>query len=250
MKKLFLLNFNTLFFVALLILVTVNILGVYSEDLFLLKTTKSLFIPTLLILFLLKSKKLSMPFIFFFIFSFFGDLSVAFIQNQDFIKISSAFYFLSYISLIGLVIPKLNFFATDKVIGTYLTLMFLISAYFTFVFYDILKSFVPDSLEVILFGAKSISLIVLMVLALGKYLYNESKPSILFLIVAFCLLFSTALNYVGLYYVYNWSFEVIERVIYAIGIYFLLNYIILNNKFNIIQDNKGYCNSSSLLLKQ
>ncbi len=236
MKDLLLLSFNKVFFGALLLLITVTILGTYSEDVLALQTTKALFIPVFLIFFFVKNKALSLPVISFFIFSFLGDASLAFFENDIFIKASSTFYFLSYICLIGIAISKFKFFEVDKVVGTYLIVVFLINAYFLYTLYGILKAIVPDSLEVFLFGVKNISLILLIFLAFGKYLANDTKPSILFLMVALCLVFSTILNYVSLYYVYSWSFVMLERVIYAIGIYLLLYYVMEENKSARILD--------------
>lgn len=237
MKNLFALSFNKIFFGVLLLLVTANILGAYSGDVLFLQTTKSLFIPALLIFFLLKYKKLHIAFALFFVFSFFGDVSLAFFESDMFIKVSSIFYFLSYLILIGVVISKFNFFKIDKIVGVYLVVVFLINAYFLYIFYGILKAVVPDNLEVLLFGIKNISLIILTFLAFGKYLANDTKPAIIFLMVAMCLVFSMALNYVSLYYVYNWSFVMLERIIYAIGIYLLLNYIIASNKTTVVKSD-------------
>ena len=244
MEKPFTLRFNKVLFGALLLLVAVNILGSYSEDVFFLQTTKALFIPVLLILFFIKNKVLSLPFILFFLFSFLGDVSLALFENEIFIKVSSAFYFLSYLCLIGITISKFNFLEVDKLVGVYLIVTFLINAYFLYTFYGILKAIIPDSLEVFLFGVKNITLILLVFLAFGKYLIKDTKPSILFFMVALCLVFSTILNYVSLYYVYSWSFVMLERVIYAIGIYLLLNYVMEENKRTVIQDKTQDCYNS------
>ncbi|WOD43652.1 hypothetical protein [Hwangdonia lutea] len=236
MKNSFILSFNKLFFGVLLLLVSVNIIGAFSENASFLQTAKVFFIPALLTLFFIKYKSLSLPFILFFLFSFLGDVSLAFFDNEFFIKASSVFYFLSYLSLIGIAFFKFKFFEIDKVVGTYLVVVFLINAYFLYTFYSILKAIVPDSFEVLLFGVKNLSLILLVFLAFGMYLANDTKPSILFLMVALCLVFSTILNYVSLYYVYSWSFVMLERIIYAIGVYLLLNYIMVENKNAIIQN--------------
>lgn len=226
-------SFNKVLFFALLVLVGINILGIYSEDVLLLQTTKALFIPALLSLFLFKHKVLNLPLISFFIFSFLGDISLAFFENEILTKASSVFYFLSYMCLIGIVISKFNFFKIDKVVGAYLVLVFLINTYFLFTFYGILKAVVPDSLEVILFAVKSVSLVLLLFLAFGKYLAKDTQSSILFLMVALCLVFSTILNYVSIYYVYSLNIAVLERVIYAVGIYLLLNYVLEKRKTSI-----------------
>ncbi len=230
MKELYPLSFNKIFFGALLFLVTVSVLGIYSEDVLFFQMTKALLIPVLLIVFFMKNKRLSFGFISFFMFSFLGDASLIFFENEVFIKISSTFYFLSYICLIGIAVSKFRFFEIDKVIGAYLIVVFLINAYFLYTLYGILKAIVPDNLEVLLFGIKNISLLLLIFLAFGKYLAKDTKSSILFLMVALCLVFATILNYVSLYYVYSWSFVMLERVIYAVGIYLLLLYVMEKSK--------------------
>lgn len=235
MKNLFALSFNKVFFGVLLLLVTANILGTFTGNVLFLQTTKALFVPALVVFFLIRYKTLNLAFVLFFVFSFLGDVSLAFFESNMFIKVSSVFYFLSYLFLIGVVISKFNFFKIDRVVGVYLVVVFLINAYFLYVFYGILKAVVPDGLEVLLFGVKNISLIVLTFLAFGKYLSKDTKPAIIFLMAAMCLVFSTALNYVSLYYVYNWSFVMLERVIYAIGIYLLLNYIIESDKTTVVK---------------
>lgn len=206
------------------------------------QTTKSLLIPVLLILFLFKYKVLNLPLISFFIFSFLGDVSLAFFENEILTKASSVFYFLSYMCLIGIVVSKFNFIKIDKVVGAYLILVFLINTYFLFTFYGILKAVVPDSVEVLLFVVKSVSLVLLLFLAFGKYLANDTQSSILFLMMTLCLVFSTILNYVNVYYVYSLNIVILERVIYAVGIYLLLSYVLEERK-NSISEKTPYQDS-------
>jgi len=85
---------------------------------------------------------------------------------------------------------------------------------------------------------KSISLIVLVVIAFGVYLNSETKLSILFLIMAISFVFSDILNYVSHYYVYHWSFIMLDRILHVIGLFFLFNYIIEYNKVPKIRDVK------------
>ena len=127
-------------------------------------------------------------------------------------------------------IPKFKLGEINKVITLYLVLVVMINMYFLYAFYEILKSIIPDSLEVFLFGMKSISLIVLVVIAFGVYLNSETKLSILFLIMAISFVFSDILNYVSQYYVYHWSFIMLDRILHVIGLFFLFNYIIEYNK--------------------
>lgn len=230
MDKSLILSFNKVFFGVLLLLVAITVFGTYNADVLFFKTTKALFIPVLLIFFFINNKVLSLSFIAFFVFSFLGDASLVFFESVFFIKLSSVFYFLSYACLIGVAIKRFKFFDIDKVVGVYLIVIFLINAYFLYTLFGVLKAIVPDSLEVFLFGVKNISLVLLTFLAFGKYLASDTKTSILFLMVALCLAFSTILNYINVYYVYNWSFVMIERVLYAVGIYLLFNYVIELNK--------------------
>jgi len=230
MKKIFNLSINKVFLGALLLLMVLNITGTFSEDALLLNSTKPLFVPVFLIFFLIKDKTISVPFILFLLFSFLGDSVSMFFSNDTFIKASSVMYFLSYLSLLSFLIPKFKLIEFNKVITFYLLVVIMINMYFLYAVYQILKSIIPDSLELFLFGMKSISLIVLVIIALGVYLNSETKLSILFLIMAMSFVFSDILNYVSQYYVYHWSFLMLDRVLHVIGLFFLFNYIIEYNK--------------------
>lgn len=139
-------------------------------------------------------------------------------------------YFLSYLCLIYFVIPKFKFEQFNKFISLYLVLLVLINIYFLYSVYGVLKNIIPDTLEVSLFGLKSASLIVLLVVSFGVYLYSETKLSILFFIMALSLVFSDILNYVNQYYVYHWSFLMIDRVLHAVALFYLFSYIVEHNK--------------------
>ena len=76
------------------------------------------------------------------------------------------------------------------------TIMILINMHFLYAIYSVLQTIIPDTLEVFLFAMKSISLIVLVIIAFGVYLNSETKLSILFLIMALSFVFSDVLNYV------------------------------------------------------
>ncbi|MCF8273145.1 MAG: hypothetical protein K9I95_04870 [Flavobacteriaceae bacterium] len=230
MKPLPLFSFNKVFFGALFLLIVLNIIGTVSEDALFLQSTKPLFIPVFLIFFFIKNKTISIPFILFFIYSFLGDSASMVFSNNIFLKASSVMYFLSYLCLVGFVFPKFKFEELNKVITVYLILVVLINVYFLYVVYGILKTIIPDSLELFLFGMKSISLIVLFIIAFGVYLNSETKHSILFLIMALCFVFSDILYYVSQYYVYHWSFLMFDRILHVLGLFYLFNYIIEYNK--------------------
>jgi hypothetical protein len=115
--------------------------------------------------------------------------------------------------------------------------------YFLYTICSILKTIVPDSLEVFLFALKTISLIVLLFISFGVYLNSENRLSILFFLMALSFVFSDVLNYVNQYYVYHWSFLMLDRVLHVVGLFYLFNYIIEYNKSliqkrQIIRENK------------
>ena len=191
----------------------------------------ALFIPVFLIFYLVKYKSLKVVFISFLLFSFLGDVSLTFFSNETFVKISSILYFLSYLYLIVMVIPKFKLLKVDKLIGVYLFGVFVINIFFLYTLFSILKVIIPDGTEVLLFGLKSLSLIVLAFISFGVYLNTQTKQSILFLVAVIFMAFSTILNYVNLYYLYHWSFEMLYRALYGVGLYFIFRYTIADNKY-------------------
>ncbi len=231
MKNWLNLTFNKVFFYALLGLIAISFFAAFSQNSLMLKSTMALFIPVLLIFYLVKYKSLGVIFISFLFFSFLGDISSSFFANETFVKVSSILYFLSYLYLIAIVVPKFKLLKVDKLIGIYLLGVFVINLFFLYTLYSILTVIIPDNTEVLLFGLKSLSLIVLAFISFGVYLNTQSRQSILFLVAVVFIVFSTILNYVNLYYLYHWSFEMLHRVLYGIGLYFIFRYVIADNKY-------------------
>ena len=81
----------------------------------------------------------------------------------------------------------------------------------------------------LLFGIKSLSLIVLTFVSFGVYLYTQTKQSELFLTGAIFIGFSVIMNYINLYYLYNWSFVLLQRVLYAVGLFIIFKFIMMTN---------------------
>lgn len=231
MKNWFNLTFNKVFFSALLALIAISFFVTFTQDSLLLKSTMSLFIPVFLIFYFYKYKSLGLVFLSFLLFSFLGDVSLTFFTNETFVKASSILYFLSYLYLIAIVVPRFKLLDVNKLIGVYLLGVFIINIFFLHTLYSILKVVIPDNTEVLLFGLKNLSLIILAFIAFGVYLNTETKQSILFLVAVIFIVFSTILNYVNLYYLYHWSFEMLYRTLYAVGLYFLFKYIMVENKY-------------------
>jgi hypothetical protein len=164
------------------------------------------------------------------VFSFFGDAFGLFLVKDSETNGSNMMYFFSYICLIVISISKFKFSNIDKVIGFYLLGTLLINGYFLFTICNILRALITDGTEMILFGAKSMALILLVFISFAVYLGKQTKASILFLIMAICFAFSDILNYVIHYYTYNWSILMIDRLLHITGLFFAFKYIIETNK--------------------
>ena len=229
MKSIKKFSLNKVFLSALLVLVVLNVFGTISENALILQSTKPLFVPVFLIFFFIKNKTIGIPFVLFLTYSFLGDSAFILFSKDMFIKASSVMYFLGYLCLIGFMVPKFRLVEFNKVIALYLVFMVFVNVYFLYTIYGVLKTIIPDSLEVLLFGMKSISLVVLFIVAFGIYLNSETRLSILFLIMALSFVFSDILNYVSQYYIYHWSFLMLDRILHAIGLFFLFNCIVEHN---------------------
>ncbi|WP_143144281.1 hypothetical protein [Flaviramulus basaltis] len=210
-------------------MITVYFFGVFYQKELLLQFTIPLLIPAFLIIFLLKNKSLSIPFISFLFFSFLGDISSVFIKGDMFFYVSNTFYFLSFIYLFLIALPKFKLFEVDKLIGIYLVTVFLINTYLLYALYGFLKSVIADGLEVNLFAVKSFMLIILTFLSFGIYLNTQTKRSILFLASCVCFGFSTILDYINVYYLYEWNFIMLHKILYVVGLYFLFSYALIEN---------------------
>lgn len=224
MNNWFKLTFNKVFFGALLLLITINVLGFLTEDALILKTVMPLAIPVFLIFYFVKYKTLRITFISFLLFSLLGDTASLFFTQDSLIQTSSILYILSYLFLIIIVIPHFKITEVAKLIGAYLFVVFLITIYFLYVIYSVLQIVVLNEPEVQLFGIKSLTLIILAFISFGVYLNRQSKESALFLTAVIFLGLSVVMNYINLYYLYNWSFELLARVLYAIGLFVIFKY--------------------------
>ena len=220
---------NKMFFSILFGLILINVIASLSGNESFQQITKPLFVPVFLIYFLITNKHISLLIFAFLAFSFFGDFTSIFTSNILMIEVSSFLYCLCYISLIIASLVGIKTLKLDKVIGIYLILVFLINSYLLFALFDILRAHIPNSVEITLFGVKSVALLVLTFVAFIDYLNTDSKKSIQFLVMALCFVFSDVLHYVSTYYMYNWSFVMLDRVLHVVGLFLLFNYILETN---------------------
>ena len=223
-------SYNRIFLCVLFLLVIMNVLATISENETLLQLSKPLFIPVFLMYYLLKNKFIRSIFVVCLFFSFLGDFTSVNLSNTLWIKLSSLFYCLSYLCLVYAAISRLKRLKFDAVIGACLVIVFLINAYLMYGLFSILKTQIPDTLEMALFSIKSVALLILVFVALMAYLNTDSKESILFLVTALCFVFADVLYYISNYYLYDWSFAMLDRLLHVFGLFFLFNYIIDRNR--------------------
>lgn len=223
-------GYPAIIFLALILLFALNFIASYSENPLLLDASRVIFIPFILMIFFIKHKTLSLIFIAFLMFSFIGDSSSWFLPYDSVANGSNILYLLSYLTLIAMAIPHFKPVKIDKIVGIYLLVILLINGYFLFTICDILRSLITDGTEMILFGAKSMALLLLVFISFAVYLCTQTKASILFLIMAICFAFSDVLNYVTHYYIYNWSILMMDRLLHIAGLFFAFKYIVETNK--------------------
>ncbi|KJD34574.1 hypothetical protein PK35_01970 [Tamlana nanhaiensis] len=223
-KKLALPIFSKLLLTVLIVTLLVNLIGIFSNNQVLVQASFVLLIPVFLTVFLMRYKKLNLALVSFLIFSLLGNISSVFITDPSFGFIPDAFYFLSFVYLILMIAPDFKFQRINKVIGSYLILVFSINLYLLYALYSFLVSIIPDDLGVNVFAIKSFVLIVLAFVALGVYLNYQTQKSIFFLSAVACFGFSLMLEYVNSYYTSSFSFLMIHRMLYIAGIYFIFRY--------------------------
>ncbi len=225
MESLYKFAYDKAFLGALILLIAINVIAVFLEDSFFMKSVMPLFIPVFLIFFFMKRNTLGIVFISFLLFSFLGDITTMFLYEEHIIEISSILYAASYICLLVMVVPKLKLIKPNLVITAYLLIVLSITLYFLFVIYGLLQAVVPNSNEVLLFGVKSLVLIILGFVSFTVYLSTQSKQSALFLTSIIFFGLSSILNYVNLYYLYDWSFELLHKLLYAIALFVMFSYV-------------------------
>lgn len=228
MKKYFFYTTNGLFGFALLILLILNIVASYTENVLFLNISKLLFVPLFLVAFLVKNRVLSLAFLAFLMFSFVGDLFSSLFSGEVFM--ANALYFLGYVCLLVIAIFNFKFDNIDRIVGAYLLVVLLINSYFLYTICDILNVLIADKMEMLLFGTKSWALMLLVFTSFAVYLSNQSKASILFLVMAISFVFSDVLNYISHYYIYNWSILMLERCSHVVAIFFAFKYLVEQSK--------------------
>lgn len=223
-------GYNKIFLCAFFLLFVFNVFAAISQIEPLLQVSKPLFIPVFLMYYFVRNKYIKTSFVLCLVFFFFGDVTSVFFSNEQLLQTSSLLYCMSYLCLVYAALSNIKQLNFDIVIGAYLIIVFAINAYLMYELFTILKFQILSSIELILFALKSLTLIILSFVAFIAYLNSDTKESILFLIMALCFVFADVFYYISNYYIYSWSFVVLDRVLHILGLFFLLNYIIEQNR--------------------
>ncbi|HNU59475.1 MAG TPA: hypothetical protein PKI08_05950 [Aquaticitalea sp.] len=130
-----------------------------------------------------------------------------------------------YLLLVFVLFGKLKRIRYEGLVSIYLVCVLLLNVYLLYVFYDAVKESLAD-VNLALFIAHGIILIVMSFFAFAVYLSNETTQSIVFLIMVFGFVFSDVLNYICKLYVYHWAFEFFGNMLYlaSLGLYYVYVY--------------------------
>lgn len=240
MKRLFRPGFDKVFFCAFLILSAWIILGNFSGNYLFTKSIYPLFIPIYLIFFFLNNKNLKATYLSFLAFCFLADLSFMLFKGSQYIHVSSTFYIIGFMYLFFLALPKFKIHRLNNILRSYFIIVLLISVYLLYVVGFEMNYIVTSNNQTLLFSLKSLSLILLVFIAFGIYLCTETKESVLFLTGVILINMSSVLGYINLYYIYHWSFEMIDKLFYIASLYFIIR------SFNTESSKNSGNNTASL----
>ncbi|WP_027137268.1 hypothetical protein [Gaetbulibacter saemankumensis] len=231
-----------LFFIVLVLIVTsaVGFGKLTLEYTFLIVT------PLFLLYCLRKQNSLSVSFVSFLIFSLGGHAFMVFVQGESGTKIAHVLYMLAYLYLIVMVLPKFKLKNFDRLIMAYLLAVFCISLYFLYSVFSLLKVVIADDLESLLFAIKSLGIVLLSFVALGIYLSTETKQSIYLLLAVMCFGFSAVINYIEMYYLYDFNFLIVERILYVSGLFLVFKYVYLEDTYHKLIVTKTYTSKNIL----
>ncbi len=161
------------------------------------KVTKVVAVPLIIIYFFSKRKFMANIFFTIFLLMFFGDIFSVFNVNEFVSKLSKTAYLGSYLLLVFVVIGKLRKVKFEGLISWYLILIFALNTYFMYVLFKVVQDNFTDSVNMVLYVSRGITILVMGFLAFAVYLSKENAQSILFLVMSFCFIFSDVLFYIS-----------------------------------------------------
>lgn len=221
-----------------LVLATILINGIatYFDYLLIPNATKIASILILLTLYFIKRNQMANIFLTIFSLFFLGDIFSVFNFGDMADKLSKAFYLGSYLLLIFVLLGKLKHIKYEGVVSIYLILVLMLNSYFLYMLFGIVKDNFSDDVNQVLFICHGITLIAMAFFAFAVYLSNESKQSIMFLIMVFCFVFSDVLTYICSLYVYYWLFDFVGNMLHLASLCLLYMYVVNHNKFSTNED--------------
>jgi hypothetical protein len=211
----------TLFCAVLLL----NFTASYEGFAMISKITKVVVVPLIIIYFFSKRNYMANIFFTIFLLMFFGDVFSVFNVNEFVSKLSKTAYLGSYLLLVLVVIGKLRRVKFEGLISWYLILIFALNTYFMYVLFKIVQNNFTDSVNMVLYISRGITILIMGFMAFAVYLSKENAQSILFLSMAFCFIFSDVLFYISDLYVFYWLFEFFERILHIVGLFLLYVYV-------------------------
>ncbi|MFD2552131.1 hypothetical protein ACFSQP_09920 [Bizionia sediminis] len=214
-------SYNRNVLLVLFVLIAVHVLAILSNHHVLLQVTKPLFIPFLFMCYLLKNKQTKPVMVVFLISFFLADFLSALATSPLLIGLAKICYTISFVSLITAVVTRMALRNLDKVIAICLLLLFGIGVYLLFGFISLLQVDVWQSKAFLLILGKSITVLLLAIIAFANFISKQTSRSILFLIAALCFAFADTFFYVHNFFVSHWILEVLNTVLQVVGLFFL-----------------------------
>jgi hypothetical protein len=207
-----------------------NGVATYFENTLIPNTTKFISIIVLLTLYYMVKNRMSNVFLTIFLFSFLGDVFDVFNLGELSGKLSLTFYLGSYSLLIFVLLGKLKRIKFEGLVSVYLILVLLLNSYFLYVLYGAIKESFSDNANLMLSICHGITLIAMTFLAFAVYLSQETKQSIIFLLMVCCFVFSDVLTYICDLYVYFWLFEFMGNMLHLASLGLFFTYVTNHHK--------------------
>ncbi len=215
-----------MFVSALILLAFFSLLTQYGSINFTVKMANIILIPIFLLYSMIKGAKFSLLHklivLLFFLSSFFAAFNDGFMCN----RLYAISLLLGMIGLVSIAIKNFKTFNYRSVMGFCLILVFLVNIGFVVVLFNALKGNMIDQFEIVFFVVKFCVLLILGFVSFATFIEEGKKESILFLFVAFSFMFSEVMYYINTYYLPEFSFNLMAKVLNGIGLYFMFQYII------------------------
>lgn len=206
-----------------------------------------LLIPVLVTIYFYRKHYMANVFFTIFLIMFLGRVFDVFSVNDLMNNLSEAFYIGAYLLLIFVLSGKLKRVKFEGVVTIYLVIVFLVNVYLFYALYDALKTSFYDKLQLLLFVFKGIVLLFMAFTAFMVYLSNESKQSILFLTMVFCMMFSALLKSIHTMYVYFWVFEWVEYILLSLSLILFFKYVENHHHKNKIKPESQFADKQAVV---